>query len=148
FSRDAVRGSLERLWGLGLFSGIRVDEISAPGGVRLRYEFTERSLIRRIAWEGKSGIDLAEVVAVAGLAAGEEATQERLAKAERDLLERYRREGYFAARVEIRTDAVAGSADRDVTVQLEAGEQARVGDARFEGDTGLPAGQLAKELKL
>ena len=52
-SRDAVRDALERLWGLGLFSAIRVDEIPTPGGgVRLRYELTQRSLIRKISWEG------------------------------------------------------------------------------------------------
>ncbi len=147
-SRDAVRASLERLWGLGLFSSIRVDETSAPGGVRLRFEFTERPLIRRISWEGKSGIDLGEVAATAALAIGEEASASRLAKVERDLLRRYRREGYLAARVTIRTEAVADTSDRDVTVLLDSGEQARVGEVRFEGDTGLPAGQLAKAAKV
>jgi outer membrane protein insertion porin family len=147
-SRDVVRAGLARLWGLGLFSAIRVDEIPEAGGVRLYYEFTERSLIRRIAWKGKSGIDLADAAAVAGLALGEEATPARLAKAERDLRTRYRLEGYFAAHVEIRTEAVAGSSEQDVIVVLDSGEQARVGDVRFEGDTGLPAEQLAKALKL
>jgi outer membrane protein assembly factor BamA len=70
-SRDAVRTSLERLWGLGLFSTIRVVEIPGPGGVSLRYELTERPLVHRIRWEGQSGIDLAEAAAVAGLALGE-----------------------------------------------------------------------------
>ena len=55
------------------------------GGVRCARQFTERPLIRKIAWEGKSGIDLAEVAATAGLAIGEEASPSRLAKAERDL---------------------------------------------------------------
>jgi outer membrane protein insertion porin family len=114
----------------------------------LRYEFTERSLVRRIAWEGKSGIDMAEVVAVAGLAIGEEAAPERLAKVERDLLTRYRREGYFTARVTLRTEPVVGTSDQDVTVVLDAGERARVGTVRFDGDTGLPVEDLAKALKL
>jgi outer membrane protein insertion porin family len=147
-SREAIRASLERLWGLGLFSSIRVEETSGPGGVRLRFEFTERPLIRRIAWEGKSGIDLGEVAATAALAIGEEASASRLAKAERVLLRRYRREGYFAARVTIRTEAVADTSDRDVTVVLDSGEQARVGEVRFEGDTGLPVEQLAKAAKV
>ena len=147
-SRDIVRAGLERLWGLGLFSAIRVEEISEPGGVRLRYEFTERPLIRRIAWEGKSGLDLADAAATVGLAVGEEATPSRFARAERDLLTRYRAEGYFAARVEIRTVAVASSSEQDVTIVLDSGEQARVGDIRFAGETGWPVAELAKALKL
>ncbi len=147
-SRDAVRAALERLWGLGLFSAIRVDEIPKPGGVVLRYEFTERPLIRRIAWKGESGIDLAEVASTAALAIGEEASPSRLAQAERDLLTRYHRDGYLAARVEIRAEAVAGSSERDVTVYLQAGEQARIGQVRLQGDTGLPARQIEKALGL
>ena len=69
-------------------------------------------------------------------------------EAERDLRARYRRDGYLAARVEIRTEEVPGTSERDVTVVLDAGEQARVGQVRFEGDTGLPAAQLEKALKL
>jgi outer membrane protein insertion porin family len=147
-SRDAVRAGLARLWGLGLFSAIQVVEVPEPGGVRLRYEFTERPLIRRIAWQGKSGLDLAEVAGVAGLATGEEAAPARLARAESDVLARYRREGYLAARVEVRAEPVPGSAERDVTVLLDPGEQARVGEVRFEGETGLPADQLARVFKL
>ena len=99
-------------------------------------------------WEGESGIDLADAAAAAGLAIGEEAAPSRLAKAERDLLARYHRDGYLGARVLIRTEAVAGSSERDVTVFLNAGEQARIGLVRLLGDTGLPADQLEKALKL
>src|SRR5262249_7125729 len=36
-SRYAVRQSIERLWSLGLFDDVWVEEILEPGGVRLRY---------------------------------------------------------------------------------------------------------------
>ena len=148
-SRDAVRDALERLWGLGLFSAIRVDEIPTPGGgVRLRYELTQRSLIRKISWEGMSGIDLAEAAAVAGLAIGEEAAPTRLARAERDLLTRYHRDGYLGARILIRAEPVAGTSERDVIIFLNAGEQARIGEVRLVGDPGFAAKQIEEALKL
>ena len=148
-SRGAVRDALERLWSLGLFSAIRVDEIPAPGGgVRLRYELTQRSLIRRISWQGTSGIDLADAAAAAGLAIGEEAAPTRLARAERDLLARYHRDGYLGARILIRTEPVAGSSERDVIILLNAGEQARIGEVRLAGDTGFAAKLIEKALKL
>lgn len=147
-SRDTVRGSLERLWGLRRFSMVRVVEVPAAGGIVLRYELTEQPLIRRIAWEGRSGIDLAEAAAAAGLAIGEEASTERLARAERDLLARYRQDGYLAARVLFRTDAVAGGSERDVTVFLNAGERAQIGEVRLVGETGLPGEQIEKALSL
>ena len=111
-TRDAVRASLDRLWGLGLFSAIRVDEVPKPDGIVLRFVFTTRPLIRKISWEGEPGLDLAEVAAVAALAVGEEASPERLARAERDVLARYRENGYLAAtrdRRELRFVSTAGS---------------------------------------
>ena len=146
--RDAVRATLERLWASRRFSMIRVQEIPGPAGVVLRYELTQRPLIRRIAWRGRSGIDLGEAVTTAGLGIGEEASPERLARAEHDLLARYRREGYLAARVRFETTAVPGSSERDVTVVLESGERARIGVVRLVGDSGPPAEQVRKTLAL
>ena len=80
-SRQAVRESLDRLWALGLFADILVEEIDAPEGIRLRYHLTPRPLVRRIAWRGDPGLDLAQLVAAASLAIGEEASPERLARA-------------------------------------------------------------------
>src|SRR5262245_49270523 len=147
-SRDAVRASLERLWGLGLFSAIRVEEVPGPGGVALRFELTARPLIRRIRWEGHSGIDVAEMAGVAGLATGEEASESRLERARRDLLARYRREGFFAAQVDLRSDTVGDTAERDVTVTLEAGRRASFGEVRLSGEMGLPAREVSKVLGL
>ncbi len=139
---------MARLWGHGLFSSIRVEEVPGPGGIRLRYALAARPLIRHIDWEGESGLDIAEVVAVAGLAIGEEISQARLAQAERDMLTRYQREGYLAARAILTTKPVPNSAERDVVVFLNSGDQARVGTVAIEGDTGLPRRQIDKALKL
>ena len=147
-ARDAVRASLDRLWGLGLFSAIRVDEVPKPEGIVLRFVFTARPLIREISWEGKPGLDLAEIAAVAALAVGEEASPERLARAERDVLARYHENGYLAARVQIGAESVAGTGDRDVTVSLNGGEQAKIGEVRLLGETGMPGDKLLKALDL
>ncbi len=140
--------ALARLWGLGLFSAIRVEEVPEPGGVRLRYVLAARPLIRHITWEGESGLDIADVAAVAALAIGEEASPARLAQAERDMLTRYHREGYLAARVILTTRPVPGSAERDVTVFLNAGDQARVGTVPSRATRGCRAEQIEKALKL
>ena len=89
----AVRESLERLWALGLFADILVEEIDAPEGTRLRYHLTPRPLVRRIVWQETRGSTSAQLVTAASLALGEEASPERLARAREDLLVLYRREG-------------------------------------------------------
>ena len=147
-ARAKVREAVERLWGLGLFSAVRVDEVPKADGIVLRFVFEKRPLIRDISWQGEPGLDLAEVAAVAGLAIGEEASPARLARAERDMRERYRENGYLGAQVQVHAAPVAGTGERDVTVTVNGGEPARIGEVRIKGDTGLPPEQLAKALDL
>jgi outer membrane protein insertion porin family len=147
-SRTAVRASLERLWTMQLFASIQVDELVEPSGVRLRYTLARRPLIRRIVWDGESGLDPADVVTTAALAIGEEASPARLARAHRDLLTRYRREGYLAARVRIDADPVADTNERDLVVVLDAGERARLGAVRLRVEPGLDEGEVRDALKL
>ena len=134
-SRDAVRDALERLWGLGLFSrdprgrdpdarrrrpaalrthraaahphdrvGGHVGHRPRRGRCRRRPRHRGGGLPRR-AWPGPSAI----------------------------CSTRYHRDGYLGARVLIRAEPVAGSSERDVTVFLNAGEQARIGVVRAPG---------------
>ena len=147
-SREAVRESLERLWALGLFADILVEEVDAPKGIRLRYHLTPRPLVRRILWEGDAGLDLGQLVTAASLALGEEASPERLARAREDLLALYRREGYLDARVEVEAVPVPGEAGKDVTVLLAAGIPVRLEQVRLEGPLGLPERTVTAALGL
>ncbi|HSD28099.1 MAG TPA: POTRA domain-containing protein, partial [Vicinamibacteria bacterium] len=147
-SREAVRESLERLWALGLFADILVEEDNAPEGIRLRYHLTPRPLVRRIVWQGDAGLDLGQIVAAASLALGEEASPERLARAREDVLVLYRREGYLDARVEIEAVPVPGEAGKDVTVLLAAGIPVRLEQVRLEGSLGLPERAVTEALGL
>jgi outer membrane protein insertion porin family len=140
-SRRAVRESLERLWSLGLFTGIEVEEVEEPDGVRLRYRLTPRPLVRRIAWRGDAGLDVTQL-ARAALAIGEAASPERLARARADLLILYRREGFLGAVVEV--ESAGDEVARDITFRLDAGAPARYDSVRLEGPLGLDSPTAAR----
>jgi outer membrane protein insertion porin family len=131
--RAAVRESLARLWALELFSAIRVEEVAARDGVGLRYHLVRRPWLEHLAFTGDLELDVATLASAAGLAMGGDATPERLARARADLIERYRRDGFLDAEVEVRTRADERTNGRDVTIHVTAGERARVGDIRVHG---------------
>jgi outer membrane protein insertion porin family len=141
-SRRAVRESLERLWSLGLFADVQVEEVEGPDGVRLRYRLTPRPLVRRIAWRGDAGLDVTQLAGAAALAIGEEASSERLARAKADLLALYRREGFSGATVEV--ESAGDEVARDIRFDLAAGAPARYSVVRLEGALGLPAETAAR----
>jgi outer membrane protein insertion porin family len=148
FSREAIRESLVRLWSLGLFSEAWVDQVLEPDGIRLRYHLSLRPIVRSVTWRGHLGLGGEVLSSAARIAVGEEASAERLAGARRDLLDRFVREGFFAARVEIQAAEDPETNARDLTIVVQAGEQARIGAVRIGGVSEARAALLAKTLRI
>jgi outer membrane protein insertion porin family len=147
-ARAAVRASVERLWALGLFEAIRVDEVPDAVGIRLAYHVMRRPLVRTVRWDGETGLDLADVAAAAGLAIGDDASPDTLDRVRRSLLARYRREGFLGAKVVVHAEETPHTNERDVTVTLEAGKRARLGGVEFAGEPGLTPSELLRLSRL
>jgi outer membrane protein insertion porin family len=147
-SRAAIRESLDRLWSLGLFGDLRVEEVSEAGGLRLRFHFVRRPFVRRIVWEGDPGLPTVDLVDAGGLALGGDASPDRLRQARRNLLAAYAREGYFAAQADIRAQDDPATNGRDLTIVVRAGSRSRIGNVEIRGVTDAEATALRKSLKL
>jgi outer membrane protein insertion porin family len=147
-SRLAIRDALERLWSLGLFTDVRVEETADADGVRLRFHFVRRPFIRRVAWEGDLGLPDVDLAEAAGLAVGGDADPERLEHARRNILAALAREGYFAARADIRTQDDPATNGRDLTIILQAGARTRIGTVDFRAVGEADVAALRKSLKL
>lgn len=147
-SRAAIRASLDRLWSLGLFSDLRVEEVAEAGGVRLQFHLVRRPFVRRVAWEGKPGLPAVDLTDAAGLALGGDGGAERLDRARRDLLAAYAREGYFGAEVDIRANDDPATNGRDVTIGVRPGPRSRIGAVDIRGVSDAEAAGLRKVLNL
>ena len=138
--RGAVRDVVARLWALGLFETVRVEEEpAAPAGVRLRFHVTRRPWVASLDFRGERGLPDVELAAAAGLALGGDASPARLEQARRAVLERLRREGYFGAGVDVESVLDAATNGRDVSFVVASGERARVGEVELRGLARAPA---------
>jgi len=147
-SRAAIRESLERLWSLGLFSELWVEEVSDAGGLRLRFHLVRRPFVRRVAWEGDPGLPTVDLADAGGLAVGGDAGPDRLQQARRNLLTAYVREGYFSAEVDIRAQDDPATNGHDLTIVLRAGPRSRISTVDIHGVTEADVAALRKSLKL
>ncbi|MGH7313422.1 MAG: outer membrane protein assembly factor BamA [Candidatus Rokuibacteriota bacterium] len=132
--RFVIRETLDRLWALGLFSVVRVEERSEAGGVRLVYYLERRPHLGTLELRGDLGLADVDLVEAAGLAPGGSAEPERLEQARQALLARLRREGFLGARVEMDTRPDPATHARDVTFVVHAGERARIGTVRLTAE--------------
>jgi outer membrane protein insertion porin family len=138
--RGAVRQSLERLWSLGLFTSVRVEELEEAGGVRLLYHLMRRPYVEEIRFEGDLGLPRVDLASAAAVAVGSDATFERLERARASVEELLEREGFRNARVALAVRSDEATNGRHVTIEVEAGERARVGTVEIRGlSRGSPA---------
>ena len=147
-SRDRVRASLDRLWALGVFDRVEVEEIEEPGGIRLRYRVTRRPLLEQLDWTGDLGLAAPDLAATAALALGGPADPERLARARTEVLARLNREGYLGATVNLQVSDNPATNGRAVTFVIAAGAQAHVRHVKITGLVHAEAKPLYKALDL
>ncbi len=129
----AVRESLEQLWGLGLFSRVRVEEQPAEGGVRLVYHLERRLHVGRIRLRGDLELPEVDVIGALGLGPDEPVDAARLARARDALRALYEREGYLHASVAIEGEVDAATGGRDLVVVVHAGERTRIEAVEVRG---------------
>jgi outer membrane protein insertion porin family len=147
-SRATIHDSLERIWSLGLFSEVWVDEVQEPDGIRLRFHLVRRPQIRQIQWLGKAVLPLIDLVEAANLSIGGDGGTDRLEEARRRILAAYSRGGFFAAHVTVRTRDDPATNAQDVTITLEAGSHAEIGIVTLDGVPEAEAARLTEKLRL
>jgi outer membrane protein insertion porin family len=147
-SRLAVRDSLDRLWALGLFDAIAVDERTDGGGVKLVYQLRRRPWLASLAWAGDLGLDRADVAAATLLAPDGDADDATIAGARERVLALLRRDGFLGARVEPQIAEDRATNGRRVTFLITAGIPAKIGSVRVTGAGRVPAREITKVFDL
>ena len=147
-SRWAVRESLDRLWALGIFDAISVDERADGDGVRLVYRVRRRPWLARLSWTGDLGLDRADIAAATALASGGDADGAAIDSARARVLARLRREGFLGAGVESIVVENAATNGRQVTFAIVAGRRTRVGRVSVTGAVRVPDADVARAFGL
>jgi outer membrane protein insertion porin family len=147
-SRVAVRESLDRLWALGLFDAITVDERADGVGVKLVYQLRRRPWLVSLAWTGDLGLDRADIAAATSLAPQGDADDATIARARQRVLALLWREGFLGARVDPQIAEEPTTNGRRVTLLITAGRRARIGSVRLTGADRVPARAIARAFDL
>jgi outer membrane protein insertion porin family len=145
-----LREALRRVYALEAFEDVRLEGRDAPEGLELVLHVTSRPRIARIEFTGNEEIGVDELAQRVAVRAGQRLSEDRIAASVDSLRRIYRQKGYVRAGVTAETRA-AGPGAVSVVFRIEEGEEARVADFKFVGDTGFPPealrGQMASRAK-
>ncbi len=145
FSEDAVRRGIRKLFALGLFSDVWVEQQPRGAAMDLVIHVTERPRIGKIAFTGNRKKQTGDLEKKLFLHAGDIYSPTAVQSQVDSLLKIYRDEGYARATIAAAADTVPGGLDLRFTIA--EGEKVRIARIEFAGARAFPGGKLRKHLK-
>jgi outer membrane protein insertion porin family len=143
-----VRESMAHLFGLGLYQDVQVDASLRGAEVVLTYNLVPAYRVRRILFEGASGIPESQLRRLVVERHGASPSAARLDQAISTLQTLYRDRGYPRAAITARTDAARGPSDAALVFTIRAGNRARIGAIEVQGTPHQPVPQLLRTLDI
>ncbi len=143
-----IRGAINSLYALGLFSQITVIESAdSTGGRALILRVTENPRITAIDWKGYKKLGEEDLKSKIDLRAGQLLTRRKLFDAKRAIEAAYRDQGFASASVlpEVKTEA-DGTARLQFTI--EEGSKVKIEGVDFTGNESFPASELRGKITL
>ena len=146
FAEDAVRRGLRKLFALGLFSDVSVDQEPRGDRIDLVIHVRERPRIAQIEFTGNKKRQTSDLEKKATLRVGEVYSPVVVQTQVDSLLRYYRDDGFARATVEASTDTLAAGGVR-VRFAIQEGAKVRITGVEFAGAQAFPAKTLKKHLK-
>lgn len=135
---DLIREDILAVHSLGYFDHIEVEELSAPGGVKLIYRVREKPTIAAIVYEGLDELDEDEAKEQTEVKAFEVLDIHKLNVTVEKLTGKYEEKGYYLAdvRYEIKLDEAKN--DATITFKIEENDKIQVKKINIIGNKVIP----------
>jgi outer membrane protein insertion porin family len=147
YSKDALRRGLRKLFTLGLFADVWLEELRQGDAVDLVIHVRERPSISSITFEGNKKRESSELEKKIQVRVGEIVTPTIVRTQVDSLLKYYRDEGFGRATVDAATDTNRTENQIALKFLIHEGEKVRIRTIRFEGATAFTPAKLRKQMK-
>jgi outer membrane protein insertion porin family len=144
---EKLNTNIKALWGRGLIDDISVDSTPAgpdathpAAGVHLTVTIKERPVLRSVDYQGLKRLSRTDIQDKIGslhihIREGDPVSLGSLAQVKALIEQLYGEKGYRFARADYRIEDVGTANEKKVTFTVDEGNQVRIADIRFEGNT-------------
>ncbi len=140
-SRESIQQAIHNVYGLGLFSDVRVVGEDSEDGARVIIEVTELPRLDKIHFQGNKEVKEKDFELT--LRKGQTISPHALAEAERQIRATYQEKGFFLVEVEAELQPTPVTGETDVVFAIEENKPVVVEELIFEGNQQLDDGELA-----
>ncbi|GAB4315704.1 MAG: outer membrane protein assembly factor BamA [Candidatus Zixiibacteriota bacterium] len=140
-SRESIQQAIHNVYGLGLFSDVRILGEEAGDSARVIIEVTELPRLNNVHFKGNK--EIKEKDFKLSLRKGQTVSPHSLAEAERKIRQIYQEKGFFLVEVESELQPTPVTGEADVLFTIEENKPVVVEKLVFEGNEQLDDGELS-----
>ena len=148
---EKLSNAIKKLWGSNLFSSVNVYKTKIEDGIiNLEIELNDLPELTELEISGVKKRKKEEIVKENKLQSGVKVTENLITTTKNYLENKYRKKGFFNAKVIINTEKVIDSTNKSkvkMTLDIEKGNKLKVNQIRFNGINQLKSKTLEKAMK-
>lgn len=145
---DQISDVIKKLWGLDLFTDVAFFYTVEGDRIFLELQIEERPTLNNVTFYGIPKRKIQEITDDTDLKKGKKITQSLIANSENYLENKFRKQGFLNARVNIATSVDTSETNaRNMVVNIKKGDRVKVKNIIFEGNEKLSGAKLRRAMK-
>ena len=146
---DEISAVIKKLWGLELFSNVEMYYTKIEGNqIYLELHILERPTLNNVTVYGIKKRKVEDIINDTDLKKGKKITESLIANTKNYLQNKYKKQGYLNAKVNIATTVdTSGTNVQNMVVNVNKGDKVKIRKITFEGNEQLTNKRLRKALK-
>ncbi|SHG82559.1 BamA/OMP85 family outer membrane protein [Flagellimonas flava] len=146
---DEISAVIKKLWSLELFSNVEMYYTNIEGdNIFLELNITERPTLANVTVYGVKKRKVEDIINDTDLKKGKKITESLIANTKNYLQNKYKKQGYLNAKVNIVTAAdTSATNSENMVINVKKGDKVKIRSITFEGNEKLSNKRLAKSLK-
>ena len=146
---DEISAVIKKLWGLELFSNVEMYYTKIEGDkIFLELHILERPTLNNVTVYGVKKRKVEDIINDTDLKKGKKITESLIANTKNYLQNKYKKQGYLNAEVNIATAAdTSGTNVQNMVINVNKGDKVKIRSIVFEGNEKLSDKRLRKSLK-
>ncbi len=146
-SSTVLNEDLKRLYGLGFFSDVRIEQEDLDGGVKVVFHVVEKPVLSEIRIEGNQKLKTNEIKKEMQSAIGDFVDQKRVRDDVEAVKKLYEKKGFSEAHVDSSLDVNDETGQAVLHLLIDEGLKLRIRDIRVSGNHFIKTGDILKKIK-
>lgn len=146
-SQNLLSEDLKRLYGLGFFRDVRIDQDKSGGKLKLIFNVVEKAVLREIQITGNKDINLQDIQKKLQSAIGSYVDEQAIRSDVESVRALYVEKGFYDAKISHRLDVNAQANQAVLAIEIDEGSKVKVRKIRFEGVQALKEGEIRKKIQ-